>query len=370
VKSTDGVHFAAGARRFLACRDDKVGCWELASLAPKPAPKRWIIGKVAGLFIGSESTQVAGVLYEPIEGAKLRCFDLRSLRSGRVVAIEGLSGAPTPDARIRASADGYAFCIFGQHKSLIEQRGGIMESVPLSSRVSRGSVVPGRDGRVAYFSDGVAVLRDFPKKPLAQWKGMQLVPTGLRGVALLVPPRKPGSTDGIRPRLRNIDIVDVLENRVLLAGVAELGEFDEAEKSVQYEDSYKDPITWDKRFRYSPYLGVLATLAMDNCTVTLRKIDMWKRLEESGAPYLYVVGRLPVHVRAGETLSRPIVVKSSSPKVRFELLSGPDGLRVDETGMLSWKPSASMRGKTVRVLVRFFNEQGIEKILQHEFAVH
>jgi len=112
---------------------------------------------------------------------------------------------------------------------------------------------------------------------------------------------------------------------------------------------------------------VIAVLPSGNDRVVLHKFDPDAALEKSDLDYLLVTSRPPREVKAGETLSYPILVKSKKGGVAFNLDLGPKGMAVSAAGVLTWTVPVGTPAGNEEVILTVRDKAGQE--IFHNFAV-
>jgi hypothetical protein len=114
------------------------------------------------------------------------------------------------------------------------------------------------------------------------------------------------------------------------------------------------------RFHYLPSAKVLISLPETNDRVVLRPLDLDGELKRSGEKYLFVASVPPARVEADSWFAYRLDVRSSAGGVRFHLESGPDGMKLSEDGVLTWRTPPHSEGRTFRVVVSVRDAGGRE----------
>src|SRR6185436_18837538 len=74
------------------------------------------------------------------------------------------------------------------------------------------------------------------------------------------------------------------------------------------------------------------------------KLDLQQELDKSEIDYLFVSSKPPLAAVAGKPLEYQVVAKSKKGGVKIKLESGPEGMKVDEKGKLTWTVPADAGG--------------------------
>jgi mono/diheme cytochrome c family protein len=92
---------------------------------------------------------------------------------------------------------------------------------------------------------------------------------------------------------------------------------------------------WERRVHYYPRAGLLAVLVAPD-RLLLRRVDLVKQLEKTGADYVVVVSRPPA-ARCGSTWSYQLDARAKAGPVKAKLEAGPEGLTVTPEGRVTWR---------------------------------
>ncbi len=114
------------------------------------------------------------------------------------------------------------------------------------------------------------------------------------------------------------------------------------------------------KIHYVPWANLIANTSYDSKRVHVRKYDFLGRLGESGEDYLFVESLPPLIAFKGKQLSYQIQCKTNSENIEFNLSEGPDGLRVSESGLVTWTPSKGMPEGFVSVVINVKGGTGDE----------
>ena len=146
-----------------------------------------------------------------------------------------------------------------------------------------------------------------------------------------------------------------------------IGRLDKVDHGVKFDGWDRDPYGPWRRVFFIPEAKVIAVLPNGNDRVVLHKFDIDDALNKSGIDYLFVTSQPPLSAKAGTTYTYPLVVKSNQGGLTFARLdSGPKGMTVSPTGVVTWAVPADVTGdQEVILLVK--DKSGQEAF--HNFTV-
>ncbi len=116
----------------------------------------------------------------------------------------------------------------------------------------------------------------------------------------------------------------------------------------------------DKRLLFIPDAKLLVILPFTNDKLVLRRLDIEEALAKSGIDYLFVISRPPATITAGTTFAYPLAVTSKAGGVKYRLEAGPEGMRIDAQGLVTWPVPAEAPGEEVNVIVTVSDGGGQE----------
>jgi hypothetical protein len=96
---------------------------------------------------------------------------------------------------------------------------------------------------------------------------------------------------------------------------------------------------------------VLVTIPGTNDRLVLQRFDLEEALDKLGVDYLFVTSTPPTHVKSGSRFEYTVAVKSKKGGVTYRLDSGPDGMSVSPTGVITWNVPADMASGSVSVIL-------------------
>ncbi len=124
-----------------------------------------------------------------------------------------------------------------------------------------------------------------------------------------------------------------------------------------------------QRFHWIPWANVLATLAYDNQTIHLHKIDLIEELKRADKDYLFVDSVPPLTAKKGDRLEYHVAAKSNSQTIQFRLDAGPDEMTISKDGVVRWVIPKDFEGGAATVIVGVNTLSGEEVFHSFEVAV-
>ncbi len=117
----------------------------------------------------------------------------------------------------------------------------------------------------------------------------------------------------------------------------------------------------DKRAWLIPDAELLAVLARSNRELQLHRVDVEQLAREAAADVLLIASEPPTVAKSGEPWRYALSVLSSSDDVQHHLIRGPNGMRMDDAGVLTWQvPAGQPEGmENVVVSVTGANRQEV-----------
>jgi hypothetical protein len=124
-----------------------------------------------------------------------------------------------------------------------------------------------------------------------------------------------------------------------------IGRLDKADHGLRFEHWGREGTggPWKRAF-FIPEAKVIAVLPVSNDRVVLHKFDLDDALEKSGLDYLFVTSQPPRAAKPGDTFTYPLVVKSKHGGLKYKLDSGPKGMTISATGVVSWPVPTEAKG--------------------------
>ncbi|WP_020471586.1 S1C family serine protease [Zavarzinella formosa] len=357
----DDVTFAAGLDSLVIGlkKSGRLERWSLTSFEMEksaPPPFKEDI-KVVLMGHGSDGPLV-------VNGFFLNLATFRPLP----LEIQGADGRawPPTDRRI-PSADGTVFGAWNTHLSPSSSTTFVCEGGAVK-RYGDGDlrhVIPGPDGRTVFTGKGL-VTRLLTRADEADAAYGYCLPA-VRGDYFL-------SVSSIGGR--------VVGNRVIGGGPGGKGggftvylrglkqpvaKLDDADHGLAFDGWDREEFGPWRRVCFVPDAKVIIVLPASNDRLVLHKFDPEAALEKSGQNYLLVTSRSPREVKIGMLMSYPVKVKAKNAKVTFKLDSGPKGMAVSPTGVITWTPSSDETAGDRDVILTIRDGEGLEVF--HTFTV-
>ena len=119
-------------------------------------------------------------------------------------------------------------------------------------------------------------------------------------------------------------------------------------------------ISHESRVRFLPSAGVIATLPKGDREIRVIPAKLPDLLKEQGGDYLHLISVPPHLAEVGTKFTYQLETLSNQSPVTFHLESGPEGMRVDDTGKVVWMPAAKPKDGTEAVVISARVESGKE----------
>ena len=367
--STDTLVAAGLDKIVLVARDKNViQRWKLNPLE-KELTVALVVTQVDGVVMGHASQ--GPVLVMTRNGPQF--FSLSTLKPTDL-AFTSANGAgewrPHPQYPIyaAASADGQAFA--GWYRG-ISPSGLRLMRVQGSGIVTRhehdsaGTLLPSWDGSQVYTSGGVFSA---DLKPLApqQFRQKTCIPAYRPGYFLTVawpdPHRNPNYS-GPKPGT-NVSVYTSAD-RALLVTLPPMPEITAVREG--FSGGTAGTLEWHERIFLVPQHQRLVTVADTRDQLVVRPFDMMATLDRAGIDYLFVESLPVTAADPGKPYRYPIEVQSKKGGVKFNLDSGPDGMKLSMEGVLSWQVPANHEAGPAGVIVTIEDSAG--QTVFHTFNV-
>jgi hypothetical protein len=281
--------------------------------------KKWDLGEPPVTFLDIQSLKElnpgkdAGQLKMASSNSKLH---FRASPDGRMYGAWETGAQPTGLYRMVASETGLKS--YYQHDSY-------------------GSVVPSPDGHL--ITQAGIYTPEFKLIRKEDWTDGVRVPAHQGDLYLTIQPEK---TDGFAsPDLNQLQATKVSVHRSGDAKpILPLGDIGIKLRSNQW---VFDDFTQDKRVFFSPQGKLIAWVEAPNHHLSLRKFDLQAELDKSGMDYLVVTSTSP-SAEPDKPYKYTLAVKSKKGDVKFKLNAGPEGMKVDADGTVSWTAPRDWKG--------------------------
>jgi hypothetical protein len=123
----------------------------------------------------------------------------------------------------------------------------------------------------------------------------------------------------------------------------------------------------DQRIFVFPSANLLVTIPEIGNKLNVHGVDFTELMEESGADYLAVLSQPPATVSQGDSFSYQMDVRSKKAGVKYELSSGPDGMKVSKEGLVTWTVPAIFPERETVVIISITDATGQERV--HTFPL-
>ena len=320
----DDIQFAAGMDKLLVALPEKriLQRYSLTTFERELSVPLGGEGKVQSLTMGSASNGPLLVRQggEGIGGVpKLTFYDIRTLKP--LDAKWGNNPGGPLDARyIRASANGKVFALLGWGPVTLVWNDG---RVTITHLLQGGGlyVVPGPDGKTVFTDSGIYTEFLKPAASVVNVRGAMPATHG-------------------RYYMAGQSVYLLGDARPLLTVPVEKAEGQQPPGGFPIMLG-QDALALDKRGYFIPDAKLLMHIPLSNDQLILRKLDVEERLEKSGIDYLFVVSHAPVKAKKGAAYRYQLAVKSKKGGVKYRLESGPKGMKVSDTGLVTWDVPAN-----------------------------
>jgi hypothetical protein len=353
--TSDTVKFTAGRDKLVvAYPDDNVlACFDLTTFEKEVSAKSPVAGTLRHVCMGSGSSGpllVTASDGQPHTGARYTFLDPLTFKpAGIEVPTDTQFGVPGTDnnSHFRANPDGNLFTAWVSSYSpndtcAISVRGNKMAVKRMGDTL--GYLLPGADNRV-YSGNGLftSELKRLSKQPGAdQWGRAAYLPAVEGNLYLHVSSQGengiPGGLGGVHMNDARMkaDVRMDGDDRSLFT-FKDLGPFGTDAWATH-------DFTSDKRILFHPSARLLVSVPLTNDRLLLRKFDLEAAFDASGVDYLYVTSRAPAAV-AGKAFEYQIAVRSKKGGVKYRLDAGPTGLKVSDTGKVTWTAPQPFTGR-------------------------
>ncbi len=280
-------------------------------------------------------------------------LDLDTFRGLPIVDQKGNHPASIGGARF-PSADGTVFGSWNTHYSPSSSTTFVLEG-GMVNRYEGGElhhVIPGPDGKTVFTAKGI-VSRTLQRSEADDATYGYCLPAVRGDYFLALSSATGGKGGGFTVYLRGLKQPIV--------------KLDKAEHGLSFDGWDRETDGPWRRVFLIPDAKVIAVLPSSNDRVVLYKLDVDAALEKSDLDYLLVTSRPPREVKAGETLSYPIRVKSKKGGVAFNLDLGPKGMAVSATGVVTWTVPVGTPAGNEEVILTVRDKAGQE--IFHTFTV-
>ncbi len=118
----------------------------------------------------------------------------------------------------------------------------------------------------------------------------------------------------------------------------------------------------------SPRRHLLVTIPTSNDRLVLRRLDVRQAQAAKGSDRLTIISLPTLTASAGSQLVHRIEARSKQGPITYTLARGPDGVKVDQEGKLTWTVPAALKGQDVTAVIVVEDASGRE--LFHTLRIH
>jgi Trypsin-like peptidase domain len=347
------VRFAAGRTKLVVVLPDRnfIQRWDLTTLARElnvPLPTTEKVLHVA-MGADSEGPVCLSASDGPVKGEML-FLDLKTLKELRLTAVGRRWVHPVAEAPVRASSDGRVFGTFRGDTSPQMMQTAVVNGDKVifnGNGESVGHVFPGPDGSVVFSGRGrfTAELKPIGKTGR---DGLYCLPA-VRGpyyLGLKITDWRPGAKTKATVTLH----VGADER-----SVATLTGIDLPDEMNEWD---RERFANDRRIILIPEAKVVAVIPTSADHLVLHRLDVDELLNKADIDFLFLTSSPPASVHKGGQLSYQMTAKSRRGGVAYKLDSGPPGMTVTKTGLLTWAVPAAITDKELDVIVSVTDASG------------
>jgi hypothetical protein len=122
----------------------------------------------------------------------------------------------------------------------------------------------------------------------------------------------------------------------------------------------QDKIEYDKRIHFIAAAKVVVAIPPTDNKLIVYRFDIDQALEKSDVDFLVVTSQAPPTAGKGQLYQYQLAVKSKRGGVKYKLESGPNGMRIDGKGLLSWQVPPNAPGGQTDVIITVSDATGQE----------
>ncbi len=368
VPVSDGrVLFAAGAEHLVVVQPEEgtITRWSLANLQRELTTSFAATYSATDLAMGSASAGplVVASSQEGANRSDVQFFDLQTLKP---LEVEVTTQANTPPrwydvSAVRAAADGCTFGVAGARDAKIlvlsGQRAELYEDPSRKAHFAS----PGPISQVVFTDAG---LFNSQFKPLKQDGISRLQPTvpATRGPFYLSVDAPISYSVG-DPLLGSVSLQ-------LAPYVAPLATFRDLRLKGNRSEYFnrRGGLSLDRRLVFHPPAGRIVAIADEHDRLLIKQIDLAAILARADIHDLLVMSQPPPMVHPGQNYRYQLEVLSSSGGIEYELTTGPQGMTITPTGLVSWRAPESRVPATAHAVISI-KDQSSQSVF-HTFAVN
>lgn len=364
VESED-ILFAAGADYLIVVLRDqqKIERWKLDDFKRDLVVASPVDNPIHAAVMGHSSRKLLVLFHGPNENRQN--YDYIDPRSMKVLEVAGkgagyLSSNPLLLKYITASADGRVVTLANNTLIYLESKVAHRQS----PRDYGSLLLSGADGSYLYSERGI-ITNQMEEVFQAAKVGKPVLPIQLGS---LIPAIQPGYfLNLLSSSQRNSSQIDVLavhaegELQPLLA----LNDIDTS--LSKYERQDPPGMAFTKRFSFFPNQNILIQVPNTNDRLILHRVSLLELMKQSGIDYFYATSRPETKAAPGQHWQYQIETASRRGGVKYRLVSGPEGMAVTVTGLLTWQVPADIVEPEFKVTVQLKDDSTQE--LNHRFTL-
>lgn len=357
----DNALIAAGMEHLFIVYPDqsRIERWSLLNFQKNYAGKLSIPGAVLAMSMGHSSHGPMLFHWSATGGrAGYTFFDVETLKPLVLSPFRAQHISSGDNVHIRSSASGDVFGMWCTNRS---PQG--METLSLiGTRVtlkyqndSAGYVVPTVDGTgILTRTRGLHTV-DLRRKSHTPIQSERPCFSSTHDRYYITVPVPQVAQANRRPAVGAINLTDSGEPIVPLPPLDEMSRLSAAAWN-------QNDFTFDKRIHYVLQADQLICIPFSNDQLVIRRVSLADALQKLGQEHLYIKSVPLRRIIPGEIYQYSIKVASSQNGVKFELVTGPDGMTISDTGELLWTVPPSWTEPVTAVVVSVSNAS-----LQHTY---
>ncbi len=214
-------------------------------------------------------------------------------------------------------------------------------------------VQPNADATMLLTNGGAAYVGKFQRMPLDALKGHELAPTE--------DPRFFTATRGIGGGEGELKICTASNGQIVHV-VKDLKEMIIPRRGPSMGGII------EPRVRYVPTANAVVSLPPSNQQIVVRSLDLAEKLQQSGEDFLVVTSLPSRRAMIGSMYSYQIEALSRGGGLKYTLESGPEGMRVSDTGQIEWRVRGVEAGEVIHVILTVADASGQEAFHAFDLA--
>ncbi len=300
-------------------------------------------------------------------GNKVQLWNVKSLKKIQLVGnlLNVSSGFDRFGRGITVSANGKFFCYWTH--GLFPQHFYVINVTPTGITFARpdetvgGWAFPNADGSQLFFGGGGVSLHNLKPLVMDQFSDGELLPTQSESFFLFVQGKDKSSE--AKDKTSTVSICSTTDFGV----IHKIAQIPDVLLRNRQRTSAKSHLDVAPLSNYLPDHNLLISILNNKSEVLIHRFNL-KTLVESQPQQLFVISKPKSRIKHQETFTHQIRTLSSSG-VTFKLLDGPEGAKVTSNGLVSWKPTSELPGRTVSFQIKATNEEAISKQIKFELEI-